>query len=471
MNNVFVKSLALFFFFISFLLIVIFWGIEILYPHARIDNLLFHVYLATDLSMLKFDILKDVLEYWLIASACLLGGIWLLVRTMPVKISLFISIAFCLGMSSFMGYRYGLFHYLYLMTMGYDFYAKEYVFPEQTKIHAPLQKPNLILLYLESLETTYQNNEIFKDNLLPELTKIAQNNQSWSQYRITTGTGWTVAAMVSSSCGIGLNLLGERNINVGEKNFLPNITCLQDILHKNGYKQELLLGSEKDFSGIEYFIGNRADGKIKIVDGQYFIDKYGKNGNRWGGIDSMLYQKAKEDLSDLAKTSQPFAMSIFTIDTHQPEGWLDEQCPSKYGDFRDIVICADTMAADFIKWIDKQPWRKNTVIFVIGDHIAITNPIYHEYLAPNLDKRYIYNAVIGSALPLVDKERQFTAIDMLPTILEGMGYKIDGHRLGLGRSLYAGKDLPTLVESYGTQKLDEVLMYSSDIYKGFVNKK
>ncbi len=462
--------LTVFFFFILFLLIVIFWGIEVLYPHARIDNLLFHVHRAADLHMLKFDILGDVLEYWLIASACLFVAVWLFVRVVPKKISLLISIFCCLVMSCFMGNRYGFFHYLYLMTMGYDFYKVEYVFPEKVKIQAPHQKPNLILLYLESLETTYQNDTIFESNLLPELTKLAQNNQSWSEYQITTGTGWTVAAMVSSSCGIGLNLLGEKNINVEKNNFLPNITCLQDILHKNGYKQELLLGSEKDFSGIEYFIGNRAEGKIKIVDGQFFIDKYGKNGNRWGGIDSMLYQKAKEDLTALAKDKQPFAVSIFTIDTHQPDGWLDEKCPSQYGDFRDIVTCADTMAADFIKWIDKQPWRKNTVIFVIGDHLAINNPLYYKYLAPNPNKRHIYNAVINPVLPLVDKDRHFAAFDMLPTILEGMGYKIDGHRLGLGRSLYAGKKLPTLIERYGPQKLDDVLMYSSDVYKGFVNK-
>ena len=50
-------------------------------------------------------------------------------------------------------------------------------------------------------------------------------------------------------------------------------------------------------------------------------------------------------------------------------------------------------------------------------------------------------------------------MDLFPTMLSAMGYKIQGDRLGLGTDLFSGT--PTLAEEMGYEELnDEVQKYS-----------
>ena len=59
------------------------------------------------------------------------------------------------------------------------FFVENYVNPDSVKITAPEQKRNLILIYLESMETTFSDKEHGGNqdtNLIPEITQLAQQN-------------------------------------------------------------------------------------------------------------------------------------------------------------------------------------------------------------------------------------------------------------------------------------------------------
>ena len=60
------------------------------------------------------------------------------------------------------------------------------------------------------------------------------------------------------------------------------------------------------------------------------------------------------------------------------------------------------------------------------------------------------------------KNRIFTPMDMLPTVLSAMGFEIPGNRLGLGTDLFCGKK--TLAERMGFEKLNEELSKQSAWY-------
>jgi phosphoglycerol transferase len=62
----------------------------------------------------------------------------------------------------------------------------------------------------------------------------------------------------------------------------------------------------------------------------------------------------------------------------------------------------------------------------------------------DMDRKPI-NIFINSPIA-ADKtiNRTFTPFDIYPTIVESLGAKIDGHRLGLGTSMFS--DVPTLTE-------------------------
>ena len=56
----------------------------------------------------------------------------------------------------------------------------------------------------------------------------------------------------------------------------------------------------------------------------------------------------------------------------------------------------------------------------------------------------------------VQKNRQFSSFDIMPTILEAMGNTLSEDGIALGRSLY--RNVPTLVEEYGRNTVETETM-------------
>ena len=179
-------------------------------------------------------------------------------------------------------------------------------------------------------------------------------------------------------------------------------------------------------------------------------------GNDWGIKDSIMYELTKEKLTELAAQKQPFLVMMTTVDTHEPTPFLDPSCPKNYGDKRDIIFCADKMAADFIEWIQKQDFYPETTIVVIGDHISIGK----NDILPQDQKRRIFNMIINPQPGLTAQKHRWTTLDLAPTILEAAGF--DCGKLALGRSLWQKE--PTLEEKYGLS-LDLEFNKSSAFYR------
>ena len=126
----------------------------------------------------------------------------------------------------------------------------------------PEQKRNLIYIFLESMEMTYadkENGGAFKQNVIPELTQLAQENEDFSGkssklnggYSMP-GTTWTMGAMFGQTSGLPLNISIDGNSMDTQDSFFPGITTLGDILQNEGYSQTLLIGSEATFGGDVY---------------------------------------------------------------------------------------------------------------------------------------------------------------------------------------------------------------------------
>ena len=96
----------------------------------------------------------------------------------------------------------------------------------------------------------------------------------------------------------------------------------------------------------------------------------------------------------------------------------------------------------------EQDFFEDTVIVISGDH-----PRMDSSLVSNVSgyDRTVYNAFINADAGLLDEarlqDREFSAMDMFPTVLGAMGFRIEGDRLGLGTNLFSGRD--TLMEELG----------------------
>ena len=100
----------------------------------------------------------------------------------------------------------------------------------------------MIYIFLESMETTYAdtaNGGAFRENVIPELTEIAQENEDFSGESeelngayMTTGTSWTMGAMFAHTSGLPLNIsIGSNDMDT-QDHFFPGIFTLGDILGK-----------------------------------------------------------------------------------------------------------------------------------------------------------------------------------------------------------------------------------------------
>lgn len=380
--------------------------------------------------------------------------------------------------------NYQLFDYLNGCFQSSAFIENEYVNAEMINITFPEEKRNVICIYVESAETTFQDKEnggIFDENIIPEMTALAQNNISFSQSEVldgaavAPGTGWTIAGLVAQTSALPLKLYtnGAKTDNkMGNYEFfLPGAVSIGEILARQGYHNFFMAGSDFSFGGrTEYFTQH---GNYEIWD-YYSAVEEGKISEsyrtNWGFEDQKLYEFAKEKIVSLAENKQPFNFSMLTVDTHANGGddALCELCPNKFEDqYANVWACASAQLADFVNWLQKQDFYDNTVIYIAGDHSSmqgggfIENYKYDKHNGST--ERNVYNVFINSmAVPAKTKNRKFTTLDLCPSVLAALGAEIEGDRIGLGTNLFS--DEQTLAEKYGYEKMFEELSKKSSFY-------
>lgn len=353
------------------------------------------------------------------------------------------------------------------------FVEDNYVEPKNTKLEFPKKKRNLIYIYMESMETTFLSKKdggAMKKNLIPELTDLAKNNINFSANNkvggatATTGGTWTIGAMVSQSTGLPLLIPIDSNSYGEYSSFLPGATSLGDILKKNGYAQEIMVGSDMAFAGRDLFYKQHGD--FQVWDYHTAIQKGKINASYyewWGYEDKKLYEYAKEEISRLAKGDKPFHFTMLTADTHHIGGYVCDLCEDKSeSQYENVLACASRQVAAFIKWIQKQDFYENTTVVVVGDHPTMDE----SYMENHYDKsvpRKVYNCYINAVGDDTHaKNRDFTTLDLFPTTLSAMGIKIEGEKLALGTNLFSGEE--TLVETYGYDKVKKELKHTSKFY-------
>lgn len=367
--------------------------------------------------------------------------------------------------------------YILNKTEKSSFIEDNYVKTQDTKITFPYNKRNLIWIYMESMETTYASKEeggALNENLIPELTELAENNINFSENNCvgggtsSKGTDWTTGGLFAQTCGLPM-LLGIGHGDCTEyKKFAPGAEALGDILKKEGYYQKFMFGSNSVFGGRKSYLEKH--GSYSIYDYNTAI----KNGDIpknyfvwWGFEDNKLYKFAKSELEEIVRKNRPFALSLLTVDTHFYGGYICEECKRNHKDtYSDVIQCASRQVANFIEWVQKQDFYENTTIIITGDHPTMDENFISQYY-DNSQPRKVYNCIINAPLKTkYEKNRKFNTFDMYPTALAALGARIKGDRLGLGTNLFSGEK--TLAEKYGYNKIDEEFSKKSTFYNRYI---
>jgi phosphoglycerol transferase len=361
----------------------------------------------------------------------------------------------------------------------------------ETAIHQqsdPRSRPmNIVFIYLEGLEQTYFDESLFP-GLVPGLIRMRSQGISFTDLDQIYGTGWTIAGMVASQCGVPLVTTSGPNSMSGMNVFLPGAPCIGDILRDHGYTLTYMGGAPLDFAGKGKFfethgfsnvyglqeilarMHKRDDETVVFAANHHEAEQQaiwvarvkemrpvrwlrerisnllrgrlddGDFVHAWGIYDEVLLGIATEKFQQLAARDQPFALFLLTLDTHHPAGHLSPSCADRpYGDggnpMLNAVHCADLLVSSFLDRIMSDEHARNTMIIVASDHLALRNTAW-DLLEQRKRRNLLF--VLHPDMkegPRIDKPGSM--LDVGPTILGLLGLEPSG--IGYGRDLLSGE--------------------------------
>jgi len=319
---------------------------------------------------------------------------------------------------------------------GEDHFSALYVRPDTESFRLPERPKNLVFIYVESLERAFLDAKKMKKAAKPvfDLEGI-----EITDFKQAPGTGWSIAGMIASQCGVPLKPYFENHFEkLGVPAYLPGLTCLGDVLKPLGYKSTFIVGADIRFSGMDKFFGphgyDQVLGKDQFrergVDPRLFTT--------WGdGIhDDTLYGEALKLIDQHRRKGELFNLTIKTTDNHGPHGYPSPRCGS-YERRKGIVgtfSCTSRQVAEFVDELRRRGELKDTQVVIMGDHLFMTDDEWFDDAFPK--GRDIYVKFIGSELPLAARDR-FTHFDMPASILDLLGISNPSKSFGLGKSVFA----------------------------------
>lgn len=321
-----------------------------------------------------------------------------------------------------------------------DHFGEHYVDASQVALK-PGKPRNLVLIYMESLEQLYGDAGLFGRDLLAPLRRLG--GYSFPSYRQAPGATWTIAGIVATQCGVPLKVYAERDVDHagGGKVFLPRATCLGDILQAHGYHNVFLGAAPLSFAGKGAFLRDHGYAETWGREEWKRFPEEVQDRNAWGLYDHKLLEHARRRLAELHAAGQPFNLTILTLDTHNPNGLLSPFCRRQGArDFKDIVSCSAEQVAQLVEFARDQGYLKDTVVVIVGDHLAVPNPLWPE-LTQAGERRRIFNLVLAEDGP-APNTRELVPYDFFPTLLELVGIDVAGDRLGLGYSAVGSPEAP-----------------------------
>ena len=205
-------------------------------------------------------------------------------------------------------------------------------------------------------------------------------------------------------------------------------TSLADILKKRGYQSMVVYGGDLQFDNMEGFL--RSEGFEAFIGQKDFPSK--EDLGKWGVPDHIVFKRANQEFSKL--DDRPFLGVIITLSNHEPYllpsqdvEIFPESVP--YSDYLNAFHYSDWALGEFFHEAEKEPYFKNTIFVLVGDHGKLLESQSDMPLDRYRIACLIYAPVIFGSSP-----KRVTAIgsqtDLLPTILGLLGKPTLHHSWG-----------------------------------------
>ena len=296
------------------------------------------------------------------------------------------------------------------------------------------QKPNVILICIESFSADFMGYFGNTKNLTPHIDSLAVNSLVFTNL-YATGTR-TVRGMEALTLHIPPTP-GNSIVRRPNNRQLFNIGT---IFKAEGYQSTFLYGGDGYFDNMNAFFGNNGfdiiDRGRKMNVREKFTgkrttipDKEVRFANAWGICDEDLYEAAIRDADEKYNQQLPFFQFVMTTSNHVPYTYPEGKIDIASGSGRSgAVKYTDYALGQFIRQIREKTWFENTVVIVVADHCASSagkNEInVAKYHIPCL----VYNLKGDYAIHSIDK--QCSQIDVFPTLFALLGWTYESNFFG-----------------------------------------
>jgi lipoteichoic acid synthase len=297
------------------------------------------------------------------------------------------------------------------------------------------EKKNVVFIHLESTRarsTTPYNKNIDTTPYLDQLSK-----HSLTAERAYTIVPHTSKAITSVNCGIDPHLV--RDITEAEPNGIP-AKCLADLLDEQGYDSVWFSSATEHFEDRRALVDNFGYKQFFPVDG---MDKMGfQRSNYFGYEDDIMLQPSRNWLQEHG--DKPFMATYLGVTGHHDYRPVDRYGLKKYSNdpaldhYQNEVRYLDFFVKNVIDQYKQLGLYDNTIFVIYGDH----GEGFGEHDLKQHDDT-IYQE--GLKVPLIicepgrfqngkRVETLTDQVDILPTVLDLLGYKVEGGKYP-GRSL------------------------------------
>jgi phosphoglycerol transferase MdoB-like AlkP superfamily enzyme len=326
-----------------------------------------------------------------------------------------------------------------LRTIGKNSYHRPEFFTDEQeldRIYSPIHNPsltgdtsfirkNVVVIFLESFGREYfgtLNREILPGykGYTTFLDSLIEHGAVTWRYSYANGRA-SIDAMPSALSG--LPMFVESFVAASHAtNHLGGLAAYLDSL---GYETAFFHGAPASSLGFQGF--TKATGFQKAWSQEDFEADSRTEGraaydNWWGIWDEPFLQYFRMKMSDM---KEPFMTALFTLTSHHPfhvpeqykEVFREEEMP-----IHKCIRYTDYALRRFFAEASKEPWFKNTVFVMTGDHTNMSNHAEYKSAINQFSTSIILYDPSGDLTPGIH-EGIAQQTDILPTILGLVGYQ------------------------------------------------
>lgn len=270
------------------------------------------------------------------------------------------------------------------------------------------QRPNIVLITVESLSADFLTRYGNKENLTPQLDKLMQGSIVFDS--LYAAGNRTVRGLEALSLCIPPSA-GESIIK-RKANRMGNLS-IGRILSHLGYKSQFIYGGDSYFDNMGDFFSHNG---YEVIDRKDIPNNQVTFANIWGVCDEDIFNKSLQVFDKNYQSKHPFFAQIMTTSNHRPYTYPSGRIKVD-GDpnTREAAVkYTDYAIGKFINDARKKAWFQNTVFVVIADHCASSAG----KTSLPIDRYHIPCLIYAPAILQPRKiETICSQIDVMPTLL------------------------------------------------------